>query len=347
MTRTRILVVRNDKLGDFMLAWPAFRLLKEQLPDARVLALVPEYTRCMAELCPWIDEVVLDPGGSQYRDIRQISRQIRQSGANRAILLFSTARVVTALAFAGVRYRLGPATKLAQILLTDRVVQRRSRSEKPEFEYNADLVRHFLRRDAKAIPATPNGPFLEFPAAELKTFGAELSKRLDLPADAQWLFVHAGSGGSANNLRPEQYQDLCHRLAKTGRAFVFTAGPGEEPVARDLVSSLRGVAPAAVLPPEALPSLARHLALADCFISGSTGPLHIAGALNRPTATFYPGHRSGSPLRWQTLNDADVRLTFSPPGEGDPKDVSRCHIADAAEQIDALLSRIRRQDEVF
>jgi ADP-heptose:LPS heptosyltransferase len=42
----RILVVRNDKLGDFMLAWPALALLKQA--GCEVTVLVPEYTAPLA-----------------------------------------------------------------------------------------------------------------------------------------------------------------------------------------------------------------------------------------------------------------------------------------------------------
>ena len=57
----RILVVRNDKIGDFMLAWPSFAMLKRSM-DCHVTALVPAYTAPLARLCPWIDEIILDPG---------------------------------------------------------------------------------------------------------------------------------------------------------------------------------------------------------------------------------------------------------------------------------------------
>ena len=39
----RILVVRNDKIGDFMLAWPSFAMLKRSM-ECHVTALVPAYT---------------------------------------------------------------------------------------------------------------------------------------------------------------------------------------------------------------------------------------------------------------------------------------------------------------
>lgn len=336
----QILVVRNDRLGDFMLAWPALRLLKEQMPEARLLALVPEYTGMMVELCPWIDEVVLDPGGSRWRDVRRLARRIRRADVDKAIALFSTGRVAAALALARVSYRLGPASKLAQLLLTHRLVQRRSRSEKPEFEYNADLAREFLQQHGKEQPDTPAGPFLTFPATDLEHHRRDMAEQLGLSAGDRWIFVHAGSGGSANNLRPTQYLDLCRAVAKPGRAFIFTAGPNEVDAAQTVADALATQVPTAMLSPGTLPALARSLAVADLFISGSTGPLHIAGALDRPTATFYPGHRSGSSLRWRTMNRAEIRLAFTPPEGGDPKDVSRCDIPRAADAIEALLGRL-------
>jgi len=58
----KILVVRNDKLGDFMLTCPTFALLREALPAARIDALVQDYTAPMAERFAGIDTVIRDPG---------------------------------------------------------------------------------------------------------------------------------------------------------------------------------------------------------------------------------------------------------------------------------------------
>ena len=44
----------------------------------------------------------------------------------------------------GIKYRLAPATKWVQILYNHRLIQRRSRSEKSEAEYNQDLARAFF-----------------------------------------------------------------------------------------------------------------------------------------------------------------------------------------------------------
>jgi len=78
---------------------------------------------------------------------------------------------------------------------------------------------------------------------------------------------------------------------------------------------------------------AQHIQFADLFISGSTGPLHIAGALDRPTAAFYTRRRSATSLRWQTLNRPERRLAFSPPDTAAEEDMSAVDVTAAAAAI--------------
>ena len=82
----RILVVRNDKIGDFMLAWPSFAMLKASC-DCHITALVPSYTAPLAELCPWIDQVILDPGAKASRSEQSaLLRRLRQGQFDAAIV---------------------------------------------------------------------------------------------------------------------------------------------------------------------------------------------------------------------------------------------------------------------
>ncbi len=344
----KILVVRNDKLGDFMLAWPSFALLKHYWPEAQITALVPEYTAPMARLCPWIDSILID---DKDESAMALARRLRSEGFDAMLTLFSTGRVALAGWLARIPYRLAPATKAAQLLYNHRLTQRRSRSEKPEYAYNLDLgyqlltdfgqlegVQQSREENGDWLTAEIRRPLLQFndDVAQLKKafFGEH-----GLPMEAQLVFVHPGSGGSANNLRPEQYAQLAKRLTSTAPlAFVISAGPGEEEIAREVAS---GIDASAVVydSSEGLETFARTLQLADLFISGSTGPLHIAAALDRPTAAFYPRHRSATPLRWQTTNAPHKRLAFTPPEQSNEREVQQIDIAAAAVQISAQLLR--------
>ena len=75
---------------------------------------------------------------------------------------------------------------------------------------------------------------------------------------------------------------------------------------------------------EGLPKFCQVMANAALFVAGSTGPLHIAAALDVPTIGFFPAHRSATPLRWRPLNSEGRHLAFSPPEDSDhPEDMSQ------------------------
>jgi len=330
-----LLVVRNDKLGDFMLSWPALRVLKEQLPRVRLTVLVRAYTREAAEMCPWVDEVLLDPGADATRDEgRRLLSELRARRFDAVVTLFSTGRIALLCWRAGIAYRLAPATKLAQFLYNRRVVQRRSRSAQPEWAYNLDLALILLADLGHPAPPLPAAPFLRFAPEESAALRAAFCAAHGLDPAARLLFVHPGSGGSAVNLDIDQYAALLHKLRSPAPlAFVVTAGPGEAERARELCQRLDGSA--TLLAPGGIRDFSRHIAFADLWISGSTGPLHIAGALDVPTAAFYPRRQSATALRWQTLNRAERRAAFSPPESAGETDMGAIDLDAAAAEISA------------
>jgi len=324
----KILVVRNDKIGDFMLAYPAFALLKNSLPEARIYALVPAYTADMAEACPWIDEVIIDPVDQQGKPaLFKLLTLFRSYHFDAMIALYSTTRVALCAFLAGIPYRLAPATKLAQFFYTNRLKQRRSRSEKPEHAYNSDLVKYFCADIGVAIAPEPELPLLQFDAEHVASLRQQFCQQHHLDPQQLLIFVHPGSGGSARNLSTRQYAQLAAALkSATGHTIIISAGPGEFENAHRLAKSLPDTPHVVFESHGGLRRFAEMIQFADVFIAGSTGPIHIAGALNRPTVAFYPRRRSATALRWQTLNHTTHRLAFSPPAEADEEDMERIDI---------------------
>ncbi len=354
----RILVIRNDRLGDFMLAWPALALLRHHMPKAQIDVQVPSYTAPIAEICPSVDSVLLIPSPEPgLSGALALASRLRANKYDAMISLYTTGTVATAGMLAQIPYRLAPATKWVQLLANQRLTQRRSRSLKPEFAYNCDLIDRFLNDHNISTPARPHNdptaeylpeeltrPLLTFDPGPIESLRKRFFQQHQIEPGARLIFIHPGSGGSATTLQRAQYAKLVSGLnSQHNLHYIITAGPGEQQYGSGLVEQLQQQGEQATLlqPQGGLVGLAQHLALSDLLISGSTGPLHIAGALNRPTATFYPGHRSATPLRWQALNAADRRLAFIPPEGGDPKDVSRSQIEPATTAVEALLQRTR------
>lgn len=331
----KILVVRNDRLGDFMLAYPTFLLLKRALPGCAIHVLVPDYTREMAECCPAIDSAIPDPSpDAGLREQLGLLRRLRRERYDAVITLYSTIRVGLLVLAAGIQYRLAPATKIAQLFYNRRLRQRRSLSVKPEYEYNLDVARRLLADIGIGDMMPPAPPFLQFPPAEVAAMRAAFCQSRGIDPGDRLVFVHPGSGGSANNLSPDQYAMLIHEVhSRLPHTVVITAGPGEEDGAGRVAALLHARAHTIYHSREGLKRFSQHVQFADLFISGSTGPLHIAGALDRPTAAFYTRRRSATALRWQTLNSTDRRLAFSPPDNAPSEDMSTVDVADAAKII--------------
>ena len=321
----KILLIRNDKLGDFILSLPCFGLLKNSIMQSEVHALVPQYTSDIAGACQWIDHVVVDPGPEAgFSDQLKLWHTLRANKYDAIISLYSTTRLGIISLFSGSKFRLAPATKLAQLFYLHRLKQRRSQSRKPEYQYNLDLVEHFLAMK-QVQPRPIEGPYLQFDQDDISTARNEFRHTHSIPDQSKIIFVHAGSGGSANNLTLQQYADLIMSINKDNAFFVLTAGPYEITFAQQLSQLVRDTPHCIFHSTAGLINFARHIAMADLFISGSTGPLHLAGALDTPTVAFYPRRQSATSLRWQTLNSPLKRLAFMPP-EGVVEDMSQVDV---------------------
>ncbi len=336
-----LLVIRNDKLGDFMLIFPALALIKASQPNIKITALVPNYTAPMAELCPYIDEVIIDAKDKKNKaEFRQVLQKVKAHHFDAVISFFSTWYNAKLVWQAGIKYRLAPATKIFQFLYNHRLTQRRSRSEKAEFEYNLDLARYFLQTQGiEPVGILP--PYLPLEKSAVSNQRVLLSEQLGLDLSKKWLFVHSGSGGSATNLSLAQYAELIQGiLAKFDCQVVLTAGPNESEKAHELANLVQNSNVVIYDKNNGLEDFTHSLACADLFIAGSTGPLHICGALNIPTIGFYPSRRSATPHRWQPINSAEKHLSFCPPFRKDvEKDLTVINIQECLKEIIPFVKR--------
>ncbi len=331
----KILIVRNDRLGDFILSLPTLSLLRKYLPDCKIHVFVPAYTKDIALLSRFIDEVIIDPGPSASLQ-QQINAflSIKKQNYNAIITLFSTTRIGVFSFLSGIKYRLAPATKIAQIFYNHRLTQRRSRSLKPEYEYNLDLAIKYLTDLGLTVKEMPTTPFLEFQEAEINILRDSFYAKHEIPKKSRLIFIHPGSGGSANNLSLKQYSNLIHQLKLDDNYFfIITAGPDEIKYAESLSQMLTDIPHIIFHSTKGLINFSKHIQLCSLFISGSTGPLHIAGALNIPTAAFYQRLRSATSLRWQTLNSKANRLAFTPPENAIETDMQTIDTTKAAREI--------------
>ncbi|MDU4452863.1 MAG: glycosyltransferase family 9 protein [Haemophilus parainfluenzae] len=316
----KILVIRNDKLGDFVQAFPAFAMLKASNPELKLTALVPAYTAPLAQICPYLDDVIIDSAKNDKTDFNRLVKEIKEQQFDGMISFFSNTHN-------------GKLAWKSQILYNHRLTQRRSRSEKSEAEYNQDLARAFLKKHNMPI-VEPKPPYLSFPESAVKNQRVFLQKQFGLSADKKWVFVHSGTGGSATSLSLSQYAQLIQGLLNEFDCqIILTAGPGESEKAHELAAKIDNQNVVVYDKNKGLVDFAHSLACADLFIAGSTGPLHLSSAFNVPTIGFYPNSRSSQPRRWKPINDADKHLAFCPPKGKEEINLGLISIDDALIEI--------------
>ncbi|QEH44511.1 glycosyltransferase family 9 protein [Aggregatibacter actinomycetemcomitans] len=337
----KVLVIRNDKLGDFMLAWPAFAMLKASDPSLKLTALVPTYTAEIARACPYLDEVIVDVPKRDKAAFQRLMNDIKAQRFDAMISFFSNTHNAKLAWKCRIPYRLAPATKWVQFFYNHRLVQRRSQSAKPEFAYNLDLARRFLQDQSIAV-VEPRPPYLSFPKSAVDFQREFLCGQLNVDSSKKWIFVHSGSGGSANNLSLAQYAALIQGLLAQFDAYVIlTAGPNESEKAHELAGLVQDARVAVYDKNNGLVDFAHSLACADLFIAGSTGPLHLSGALNVPTIGFYPSRRSATPLRWQPLNDKDKHLAFCPSNDkASQTDLSKIPVEEKLAEMIRFITKV-------
>jgi len=170
----------------------------------------------------------------------------------------------------------------------------------------------------------------------------QYSTENNIPRNKKLVLIHPGSGGSAVNLSLEQYAQLAEQIAgSTDIHFIITAGPDEIENANALSDLLQAHSHSVYHSLKGLAHFTHFINIGDLFISGSTGPLHIAGALNIPTAAFYPARRSATALRWRTLNEASRRISISPDVYVKSATTLDIDINKCADEISSFIDRLQ------
>ncbi|OHD78143.1 MAG: heptosyltransferase [Sulfuricurvum sp. GWF2_44_89] len=288
-----ILVVRNDKLGDFITALPTFYVLKQHNPENRIIALVALLNRKLAESCDFIDEVIVD----ESPDILELAFKIKKARIDASITLFSNTRVALAQFIARIPLRIAPATKIAQIFYNRRIRQRRSEVKMAEFEYNLELTKALFPDIT-----------LDFPKPLLQLEGSAEAYRAfcsEYGVDKPVIAFHPGFGGSSDaNWTLAEYT-LLVRLAEADERFdvVMTFGPDEEKLydeAKELLGESRVIL---YRSRGSVVDFAKLLSSFKLFISTSTGTYHLASAVGCETFTFFADTLFASASRWKSIGE--------------------------------------------
>jgi ADP-heptose:LPS heptosyltransferase len=283
MTRTFI-VSRTDRAGDLILTLPVLRELKKAFPQARIIAHVRKYTSSLLRLCKYSDKVLID---DNYANFLVLAKEFKALDPERIIVVHPSPRVIAAARLAGISRRTGRASNIWQFLLNDRRVQKRSKNQKHEYEYNLNLLEGIVDNpDFSPIKLRPENSDLQ-----------KAKKLLEQTGLKSPVVIHPGHGGSAFNLAIEQYLEITQYLVKHHIPTLISLGPGEEQL-ESKFAKLTGKNCVCLKNVPDFAILAAVFSQCSAFAGGSTGPMHLASALDVPVVAFFPPVFAMTPGRW-------------------------------------------------
>lgn len=304
-----ILVVRNDKLGDFITALPAIYVLKKHNPSNKIVVLIAPLNKALAEACEFIDDVIVDNSQS----VLELSSEIRKYNFDTSITLFSNTRVAFAQFLARIPKRIAPATKIAQIFYTNRIVQRRSEVKMAEFEYNLELTKELFSE----IDLDYKKPLLEF--EDSKKIYDDFCINNDI--EKEIIAFHVGFGGSSDaNWNLDEYEILIREVLKTDKyQVVMTFGPDEKELYENMQNRFYGSNVVFYFSLDGLIYFAKLISNFKLFVSTSTGTYHVASLVGTPTMTFFADSLFASSKRWKSVGDESKQKHFMIPQDADAK----------------------------
>ena len=286
----KLLVIRNDRLGDLMLILPALRIIKSSIPNIQIDCLANENYKDLSLLSDDIDNIISDA---------DLYKSISDQSYNYSISFFSTFNIAYKLWRLNIKRRYAPATKLAQIFSNRTIKQSRSKSLKPEYEYNNDLAYYFLKDNGFEIKRIDTPIIRLSPQNIMK----DRSKSI--------IFIHPFTGGSSKTLSENDFIKLCIELHKLCSCrFILHCDKYDYEKCLNIKNKVANLDMDIIKPTDQLMQMFSNINECDLFISGSTGPLHVAGSLNKKTVGFYPSKKSSTSLRWRTINEESNKLSF-------------------------------------
>ncbi len=288
-----LLIVRTDRLGDVVLSLPLARVVKENFPNCKITFLVRNYTKDLLYNHPFIDDIIILKEESNKILINENISNIKKYRFDTSVIVYPTFQTSLIIFLSKIKYRIGTGYRWYSFLFNKKVYEHRKYAEKHELEFNINLLKIFgIKKDV-------NKENVKFDlvvdnSAKLKI--DEILNKNDLKPGKKIIIIHPGSGGSSVDLPVEKFKVLINKLKEIPEVqIILTGAQSEVGICNELKLYDEIINLAGKL---GLKELIALIDRAKIFIANSTGPIHIAAALNKYTIGFYPKVLACSPQRW-------------------------------------------------
>jgi ADP-heptose:LPS heptosyltransferase len=305
MRAERVIVSRTDHIGDVVLTLPMVGILRQHYPLLEILFLGRSYTRAAVECCEHVDRFLAwdEVAGSAMSTQAAF---LRDQGADVIIHVYPQREIAAAARMGRIANRVGTSHRAFHLWNCNRWVNfTRRKSDLHESQLNVKLLRPL---GIRSVPMLTEVPEL-YGLTKVKPLGLELARLLS--KSKLNLILHPTTSGNAKAWSLENYSRLIDSLPAE-RYEIFVTGTDRDreaigdrlPFAKTNVTSLIGKM--------SLSDLLAFISEADALVCASTGPVHIAAALDKCAIGIYSPRGIARPGRYGPVGRSAHALVFDP-----------------------------------
>jgi ADP-heptose:LPS heptosyltransferase len=300
----RIVCLRLERIGDLMMTLPAFADLKRAFPSAMIDLVVGRWNREIAGAIPRIDRVETLDAAWLSRDgtgegVLGLARAAQRWSARRyhlAVNFEPDIRSNIVMAAMGASWNVGFVSggggALLDTALDYDVTIHTSDNARALVAAVAPRIGSEDRACERNQPGRVfnSGTGLDIPDAHREE-AAQLLARFD---GAPKIGVHVSGGRAIKQWPIERFRDVAERLVRDRAAAIVLTGT---PADRAQVDVVRAALPAArvldLSGDVSLLTVAAVLERLDLFVTGDTGPMHVAHAAGTPVVAVFGPSQPG------------------------------------------------------
>jgi len=300
----RILIVRTDRVGDVVMITPMVREIKKTFPDSFIATLTQPNTTAILENNPHIDLMITDD--LKDESYKKVIEEIKRYKFTDGLLVLPTERAAYQLFRAGVKNRIGVGRKLYEIITFMKSVSRKNYIPlRHEADYCMDLAR-------KIGVITDNIQPEIFATEDEKEWTNNFYEERCINENTFKIILHTGSKNSAPNWREEKYLDLVKGILKKfpdGNLNLMLTALEMTDGFRKEIKNLNDERVMDVSHKITnLRELIKVISGTDLMLCSSTGPIHLADALNIKCIGIHCHRNINCAKHWGVLNKKSINL---------------------------------------
>lgn len=298
-----IILSRTDSIGDVVLTLPMAGILKEKYPDCKIIFLGRAYTRSIVQLSEHVDCFEDYDAWEVLSEETKLSH-LKALHADVFIHVFPNKELAKLAKKAGIKCRIGTSHRAYHFLTCNKRPNfTRKGSDLHEAQLNFKLLAPL---DIDHIPQREELPSY-YGFSKIPTLPEKFSSLIE--AEKKNIVLHPKSKGSAVEWGLDNFKSLIEVLP-TDRCNIFITGTeqegellkGELPLDAPNIHNLTGKM--------SLNELIAFIAACDSLVAASTGPLHVAAAVNIKAIGLFVDVRPIHPGRWAPLGTKAQVLTY-------------------------------------